>query len=182
MRRRVTYANITATLALFFAMSGGALAAKHYLINSSSQINPKVLKALKGNVGARGETGSPGKEGPLGPKGETGAPGGQGREGKEGAKGALGIEGTEGKQGPKGETGATGLEGKEGKEGKEGRAARPEGGPAFLPCPTASRLPALLPCCLLGQREGDDAAARRGAVFPAAADDHDILLAADRVG
>jgi hypothetical protein len=30
IRRRATYANVTATLALFFAMSGGALAAGHY--------------------------------------------------------------------------------------------------------------------------------------------------------
>ena len=38
-------------------MSGGALAAKHYLINSASQINPKVLKTLKGRTGARGRRG-----------------------------------------------------------------------------------------------------------------------------
>ena len=35
-------------------MSGGALAATHYLINSKKQINPKVLKQLKGNKGATG--------------------------------------------------------------------------------------------------------------------------------
>jgi hypothetical protein len=46
MRRRLSYANVVATLALVFAMSGGALAANHYLINSTKQINPKVLKAL----------------------------------------------------------------------------------------------------------------------------------------
>ena len=71
MRRRLNYANVTATLALFFAMSGGALAAKHYLINSTKQINPKVLKALKGNIGPRGlqgKEGSPGKEGAPGKK------------------------------------------------------------------------------------------------------------------
>ena len=63
MRRRLNYANVTATLALFFAMSSGALAAKHYLINSTKQINPKVLKSLKGNVGPAG---APGKEGAAG--------------------------------------------------------------------------------------------------------------------
>jgi cytoskeletal protein RodZ len=52
MRRRLNYANVTATLALFFAMSGGALAAKHYLINSTKQINPKVLKALTEDTSA----------------------------------------------------------------------------------------------------------------------------------
>ena len=30
MRKRLSYANVTATLALVFAMSGGALAANHY--------------------------------------------------------------------------------------------------------------------------------------------------------
>jgi hypothetical protein len=71
---RVTYANVVATLALVFAMSGGALAANHYLINSTKQINPKVLKKLKG---AKGKTGLPGisiqgPTGPPGPKGEKG--------------------------------------------------------------------------------------------------------------
>ena len=46
MRKYLTYANVTATLALIFAMSGGALAAKHYLVSSTSQISPKVLKSL----------------------------------------------------------------------------------------------------------------------------------------
>lgn len=78
MRRHLNYANLTATVALFFAMSGGALAAKHYLINSTKQINPKVLKALKGNAGPRGRPGAagapgaPGKEGPRGKEGPTG--------------------------------------------------------------------------------------------------------------
>ena len=47
LRRKLTYANVTATLALVFAMSGGALAAKHYLLNSTSQVNPRVLHALE---------------------------------------------------------------------------------------------------------------------------------------
>src|SRR5579859_1490484 len=76
MRRRFSYADVTATLALFFAMSGGALAATHYLINSTKQINPKVLKALKGNAGKEG------REGKAGQRGERGE---QGTAGKEGA-------------------------------------------------------------------------------------------------
>jgi hypothetical protein len=71
MRRHLNYANVIATLALFFAMSGGALAAKHYLINSTKQINPKVIKKLKGNTGPRGATGA---TGPIGPQGKEGAP------------------------------------------------------------------------------------------------------------
>jgi hypothetical protein len=47
MRRHFSYANVVATLALMFAMSGGALAATHYLLNSVSQINPRVLAKLR---------------------------------------------------------------------------------------------------------------------------------------
>jgi hypothetical protein len=63
VRRHLSYANVTATLALVFAMSGGALAAHHYLISSTKQINPKVLKKLRGRTGSTGPTG---KEGPPG--------------------------------------------------------------------------------------------------------------------
>jgi hypothetical protein len=71
----LNYANVTATLALFFAMSGGALAAKHYLINSTKQINPKVLRALKGNKGPTGPAGAVGAQGKEGVAGKEGKPG-----------------------------------------------------------------------------------------------------------
>lgn len=61
MRRHLTYANVAATLALVFAMSGGALAAKHYLITSTGQIKPSVLKALRGREGPAGPSGPPGQ-------------------------------------------------------------------------------------------------------------------------
>jgi hypothetical protein len=35
IRKRLTYANVAMTLALVFAMTGGAYAAKHYLITST---------------------------------------------------------------------------------------------------------------------------------------------------
>jgi len=82
LRRHLNYANVVATLALVFAMSGGALAASHYLINSTKQINPKVLKKLKGNAG---------KTGPTGPQGANGAAGGTGPPGSKGATGAAGL-------------------------------------------------------------------------------------------
>jgi Collagen triple helix repeat (20 copies) len=90
MRRRLSYANVTATLALVFAMSGGALAANHYLINSTKQINPKVLKKLKGNAGA------PGKNGTAGATGATGPAGSPGTAGAKGEKGETGLQGKEG--------------------------------------------------------------------------------------
>lgn len=83
MHRRLSYANVVATLALVFAMSGGALAAKHYLINSTKQINPKVLKKLKGTRGKAGATGKEGPTGKQGPEGKQGLEGKQGAEGKQ---------------------------------------------------------------------------------------------------
>jgi hypothetical protein len=99
IQRRLSYANVAATLALFFAMSGGALAAKHYLISSTNQLSPKVLKALKGHDGGHGALG------PLGPKG---APGMPGARGETGPKGDAGPKGDGGAKGEKGATGATG--------------------------------------------------------------------------
>jgi hypothetical protein len=78
IQRRLSYANVVATLALVFAMSGGALAAKRYLVNSTKQINPKVLKKLKGQNGRNGGTGA------TGPAGPAGSPGPAGREGAQG--------------------------------------------------------------------------------------------------
>jgi hypothetical protein len=51
-RRHLSYANVTATLALVFAMTGGALAANHYLLTSTKQISPKVLKQLTNQTAA----------------------------------------------------------------------------------------------------------------------------------
>jgi hypothetical protein len=78
LRRHLNYANVVATLALLFAMSGGALAANHYLINSTKQINPKVRKALKGNAGKKGPTGPQGANGGAGSRGSTGPTGAAG--------------------------------------------------------------------------------------------------------
>jgi hypothetical protein len=70
IRRRATYANVVATLALFLALGGGAaMAAKHYIITSKKQIAPNVLHKLKGK---------PGKAGPAGAPGAPGAPGAAG--------------------------------------------------------------------------------------------------------
>jgi hypothetical protein len=83
--RHLKYANVVATLALVFAMGGTAVAAKHFLISSTSQINPKVLKKLKGNTGKTGAKGTSGTNGTNGTNGATGA------TGAEGAKGTAGL-------------------------------------------------------------------------------------------
>jgi hypothetical protein len=81
LKSRITYANVVATLALVFAMSGGALAASKYLITSTKQISPKVVKSLKGKNGKTGKTGA---TGPAGPTGKEGPAGKEGQPGKAG--------------------------------------------------------------------------------------------------
>ena len=79
IRRHITYANVAATIALVLAMSGGALAANHYLINSTRQIKPSVLRYLHGRSGANGLNGLNRRHG------KTGATGKNGSSGKNGA-------------------------------------------------------------------------------------------------
>jgi hypothetical protein len=75
MRRHLSFANVAATLALVLAMSGGAYAAKHYLITSTKQIKPSVLAQLQGKQGPRGLAGTPGAAGTAGAKGDRGPQG-----------------------------------------------------------------------------------------------------------
>lgn len=96
-RRRLSYANVVATMALVFAMGGSAMAAKHYVINSTKQINPKVLKKLHGAAGKKGSTGA---SGPAGPAGAVG-PGG-----KEGPAGLSALATLPSGQSESGEYGA----------------------------------------------------------------------------
>ncbi len=101
LRLHLSYANVAATLALVFAMGGSAVAATHYLITSSKQISPKVLKELKktgpaGTNGTEGKPGTPGSEGKQGPEGKEGPQGPRGVEGKQGSEGRPGAQGEKG--------------------------------------------------------------------------------------
>jgi hypothetical protein len=118
-RFHVTPATVIATLALVFAMTGGAYAAKHYLITSTKQISPKVLKALKGANGKNGTAGPAGPAGAAG-AGTAGAQGAQGAQGPQGSAGTNGEKGATGTNGGVGPTGATGAQGATGPTGPAG--------------------------------------------------------------
>jgi len=92
LRNRFGVSGVIAVIALVFAMVGGAIAAKKYVITSTSQIKPSVLTALKG------------KRGPAGPQGVQGSTGPAGANGNDGAKGATGSTGPPGPPGLSGFT------------------------------------------------------------------------------
>jgi hypothetical protein len=92
IRRGLTFANVAMTLALVFAMSGGAFAASKYLITSTKQIKPSVLKQLKGKTGPTGKEGPKGANGTNGTNGEKGAPGTNGNPGANGKSVVAGVE------------------------------------------------------------------------------------------
>jgi hypothetical protein len=75
-----------ALLALFLALGGTAVAAHHYLLSSTKQISPNLLKKLKGKTGSRGLTGATGPQGSQGPQGTQGP---QGVKGENGAPGGF---------------------------------------------------------------------------------------------
>jgi hypothetical protein len=88
IRRNLTPPTAIAVVALVFAMSGGALAAKHYATGSAEASKRKGAKR-----GARGPRGKQGPRGLQGPKGDVGP---RGPEGPQGPKGDAGDPWTAG--------------------------------------------------------------------------------------
>jgi hypothetical protein len=112
IRRRLTYANVVATLALFIALGGGSYAAVN-LKRGSVKAKHIAPSAVGRSEIARGAVGSPEVANgslrirdfetlPVGTRGERGVPGPRGDRGPEGPRGV---------QGPRGLAGADGLNG-----------------------------------------------------------------------
>jgi hypothetical protein len=102
VRSRITPTSLVAVAALVFAMSGGAYAAGHFLITSTKQISPKVLKALKGKPGANGASGANGATGPAGAAGGAGPAGGTGPQGHRAPRARPGRRVSKAKTAPPG--------------------------------------------------------------------------------
>jgi hypothetical protein len=128
LRNRLGIPGVIAVIALVFAMVGGAWAAKKYVITSTNQIKPSVLKKLKGATGPAGLAGAAGPVGPVGPVGPQGIQGPAGTDGKAGATGATGKNGTTGLTGVTGTTGFAGATGATGTTGTNGPSG-PTGSP-----------------------------------------------------
>lgn len=76
---------IVMTAAAIVLIGGSALAASHWIITSTKQIKPSVLRQLRG---ARGPRGASGPTGAPGPKGDAAAAGQTGSTGAAGSPGA----------------------------------------------------------------------------------------------
>jgi hypothetical protein len=127
LRKHLSYSNVAATMALVFALTGGAFAATGVTSGGSSpskatasvtvahaakakkKAAPKSARGPAGPAGKNGTNGTdgtPGATGPAGPAGPTGAAG-AGTQGEKGIQGEKGANGTNGTNGTNGETGFT---------------------------------------------------------------------------
>lgn len=89
IRRSFSVPMAVAVVALVFAMTGGAFAAKSYVASPSKQ-------SKRGPKGPRGPRGPQGPQGEVGPKGDTGPQGEAGPKGDTGTKGDTGSPWTAG--------------------------------------------------------------------------------------
>jgi hypothetical protein len=106
IRRRLTYANLVASLALFFAITGAGVAARAYVVSSSRQIKDGAVTAA--DVRDRTLTGRDVKDRSLTAADFSGSvQGPAGPQGATGAIGATGERGTQGERGPQGDAGSS---------------------------------------------------------------------------
>jgi hypothetical protein len=146
MRGKFGIPGAISVVALIFAMGGAAYAAKNYVITSTGQIKPNVLKSLQGKAGIAGTTGAPGPAGALGPAGANGRDGTNGTNGTGvsasesnttidgthctgigGSKFVAGSTTTYACNGKAGKNGEDGLDGLDGPQGPPGPTCNPSG-------------------------------------------------------
>ena len=104
IRKHLSYANVAATLALVFALTGGAFAAtgggsnpSHATLTASAaKAKAKTKARPRGPAGPKGATGAAGATGPGGPAGPAGPTGPAGGAGIQGTAGTNGTDGTNG--------------------------------------------------------------------------------------
>lgn len=133
IRNRFGVPGVISVVALVFAMAGGAYAAKKYVITSTGQIKPAVLRSLQGKAGPAGLDGTDGSAGMDGTNGSPGAAGDDGPKGTPGIPGSPGSPGAPGTDGTSATTTSfTGSKGTctEGQGGVEVESA----GPAAFVC------------------------------------------------
>jgi hypothetical protein len=94
IRQRLTYANVIATVALFLALGGAAVAATQLPRNSVGTGQLKAGAVTAGKIAKKARNQLRGSRGPAGPQGKTGAKGPKGATGNTGARGAQGEAGT----------------------------------------------------------------------------------------
>jgi len=115
LRTHLSYANVAATLALVFALTGGAVAASNHggsggsshgtlTASVAKKKSKKKSTSTRGPAGPKGATGATGPAGPAGPTGPAGAAGAKGENGANGSSGNNGEPGTPGTPGASGKS------------------------------------------------------------------------------
>jgi hypothetical protein len=104
VRRRLTFANVMSSIAVFLVVAGGTAFAATQLAKESvgtkqlkkeavslAKINKAAKTSLQGATGEKGATGPAGPTGAKGEKGEKGAPGDKGAPGERGPSAGFSV-------------------------------------------------------------------------------------------
>jgi hypothetical protein len=119
IRTHLTPGAAIASIALVFAITGGAFAAAGGGSNSSGLSAASHASVLASVAKSKAKT-KTGPRGPAGPAGKNGAPGAAGPAGPAGAQGPAGAAGAKGENGVNGKDGANGAPGTTGPQGPTG--------------------------------------------------------------